>query len=259
MHEVSEAGPCLNCGTELSGRWCGQCGQHVASVRPSLHELLHEAVHEIAHIDGKLIRTAGLLLFKPGALTAEFLEGKRVRSVTPVRVYLLCSVLFFGIMSLMPASGKMHVNITRSGDAQLLQAADRVNKDPAILAHALESAFPKAMFILMPLFALLVFAFYFRAERMYVPHFYFAVHYHAFGFFLLALYEATSPIHSRVVAIIRLLALLTLFPYLGMALRRVYGGSRWLTSLKTIAILAIYGFFIICTMAAIAYVTLRRL
>jgi len=258
MHEVSETGPCLNCGTELTGRWCGQCGQRVVPVRPSLHELLHEAVHEIAHIDGKLIRTAGLLLFRPGALTTEFLEGKRVRSVTPVRVYLLCSVLFFGILSLLP-TGPLTVKITKGRDAQLTQAAERVNKDPAILVHAFESAFPKAMFLLMPLFALIVFAFYFRAERMYVPHFYFAVHYHAFGFVLLALYEATSPIHIRAVGIIRLLFLLTLFPYLGMSLRRVYGGARWLTSLKTLAILTIYGFFILITMAFIAYVTLRRL
>lgn len=258
MHEESVTGACLNCGAELTGRWCAQCGQRAAPVRPTLHQLLHEAVHEIAHVDGKLIRTAGLLLFKPGELTREFLAGKRVRSVTPVRVYLLCSVLFFGIISLLPPS-KLRVSINKGGDAQLLKAADRVNKDPALLEHALESAFPKAMFILMPLFALVVFAFYFRAERMYVPHFYFAVHYHAFAFALLALWEALSPLHGRVIGIVRLLLFLTLFPYLGMALQRVYAGRRWLTALKTVAILTIYGIFILLTMAAITYVTLRRL
>ncbi|MGH9419241.1 MAG: DUF3667 domain-containing protein, partial [Thermoanaerobaculia bacterium] len=249
-------GPCLNCSAELSGRWCSQCGQRATPVRPTLHELLHEATHELAHVDGKLIRTTGLLLFKPGELTHEFLSGKRVRSVTPVRVYLLCSLLFFGILSLMPVS-KLHVSITRGGDAQLIKAADRVNRDPAILAHALESAFPKAMFILMPLFALIVFVFYFPVEKMYVPHFYFAVRYHAFAFVVLALFEALSPIHNRVAAIIRLLLFLTLFPYLGIALQRVYGGRRWVTAIKTIV--TVYGFFIITAMAAIAYVTLRRL
>lgn len=89
--------------------------------------------------------------------------------------------------------------------------------------------------------------------------FYFAVHYHAFAFVMLALFEGISPIHSRVVGIARLLLLLTLFPYLGMALQRVYGGRGWLTALKTIAIMTIYGGFIVCTMALIAYVTLRRL
>ncbi|HXA16437.1 MAG TPA: DUF3667 domain-containing protein [Thermoanaerobaculia bacterium] len=258
MHEVSVSGACLNCGAGLTGRWCAQCGQHVAPVRPTLHELLHEAVHEIAHVDGKLIRTAGLLLFKPGALTREFLAGQRVRSVTPVRVYLLCSVLFFGIISLLPAK-QWRLSVTKGGDAQLLKAVERANKDPSIIAHAMESAFPKAMFILMPLFALVVFAFYFRAERMYVPHFYFAVHYHAFAFVMLALFEALSLLHLRAAGVVRLLLFLTLFPYLGMALQRVYAGRRWLTVVKTVAILTIYGAFILLTMAAIAYVTLRQL
>ena len=250
---------CLNCSAELAGRWCSQCGQRAAPKRPTLHELLHEAVHEFAHVDGKLLRTAALLLFKPGELTREFLEGKRVRSVTPIRVYLLCSVLFFGIISLLPSSRPLHVKITSGGDEQLLKAADRVNKDPAILAHALESAFPKAMFILMPLFALIVFAFYFGAERMYVPHFYFSVHYHAFAFVIFALFEALSLVHNPVAAIVRLVLFLIPFLYLGMALQRVYGGKRWLTTLKTIAIVTIYCFFILCTMGAIAYATLRRL
>jgi len=137
-----------------------QCGQRVAPVRPTLHELLHDALHELTHIDGKILRTLGLLLFKPGELTKEFLAGKRVRSVTPVRIYLLCSVLFFGIMSLLPSTLK--VSVDHRADAQLAHAAARANQDPAILGHAMKSAFPKAMFVLMPLFALVVFAFFFR-------------------------------------------------------------------------------------------------
>ncbi|MGH9422169.1 MAG: hypothetical protein ACRD3J_19490, partial [Thermoanaerobaculia bacterium] len=79
------------------------------------------------------------------------------------------------------------------------------------------------------------------------------------AFVVLALFEALSPIHNRVAAIVRLLLFLTLFPYLGVALQRVYGGRRWVTAVKTIAIVTVYGFFIITAMAAIAYVTLRRL
>jgi len=33
------------------------------------------------------------------------------------------------------------------------------------------------------------------SERMYVPHFYFAVHYHAFTFVNLALFEALGGLH----------------------------------------------------------------
>jgi len=145
------------------------------------------------------------------------------------------------------------------GDAQLQQAAAQVDKNPAILAHALQEAFPKAMFVLMPLFALIVFAFYARAERLYVPHFYFSVHYHAFVFVLLTVFEALGLIHNRIVGIVRLLLLLGMFIYLAIALRRVYGGTRWMTAAKTAGIVPIYSAFVLLAMAAIAYVTLRRL
>jgi hypothetical protein len=257
METVSEAAACLNCGAGLSGRWCSQCGQRNATPRPTLHELLHEAIHELGHVDGKIIRTVALLLFKPGVLTVEFLEGKRVRSVTPIRIYLLCSLLFFATLSLMP-SRNLNITVTRA-DAQLAQAAEKVQKDPSLLSNALQSAFPKAMFILMPLFALIVIAFYWSAEKMYVPHFYFAVHFHAFAFVLLAIFEALSPLRFLAVRILRLVLLLALFVYLGMALRRVYGGSRWLTAAKTVAILGIYSSFVLVAMGLIALITLRRL
>ena len=80
---------------------------------------------------------------------------------------------------------------------------------------------------------------------MYVPHFYFAVHYHAFVFLDLALFEAISPIHLRATAIAKL--------------QRVYGGRRWLTAAKTAAISSIYVGLVLVTMGLIALVTLRRL
>jgi hypothetical protein len=58
------------------------------------------------------------------------------------------------------------------------------------------------------------------------------VHYHAFTFIVLTLFEVGTLVHSRIVAIIRLLFILFLFPYFAIALRRVYGGKRWLTAIK---------------------------
>jgi hypothetical protein len=115
------------------------------------------------------------------------------------------------------------------------------------------------MFILMPLFALIVYAFYFRAERTYVPHFYFAVHYHAFAFVVLAVMEVTKLSHTWPAIILRIVLLLTIIPYLAIALRRVYGGTRLAAAFKGVSMLVIYAVFIILTMAMIALFTLRRL
>jgi hypothetical protein len=256
MHPVAH-GPCPNCGGADVREYCAQCGQRAVDLRPTVHDLLHDALHEFSHVDSKMVRTAYLLVCRPGALTREFFEGKRARSVTPIRLYLLCSLLFFGVVSVMPQR-KLHVAIS-GGDAQLQRAAARVNRDPSILVHAMTAAFPKAMFVLMPLFGLIVYAFYFRAERMYVPHLYFAVHYHAFAFVALALFEALGAIHNVAGAIARLIVFLSTVPYLAFAARRVYGGTRLVTWLKTAGIMTLYGTFVVLTMAAIAYVTMRRL
>jgi hypothetical protein len=248
---------CPNCDAEFSGRYCSNCGQRAVHLRPTLHDLLHEALHEFSHVDNKIVRTARLLLFKPGMLTREFFEGKRARSVSPIRLYLLASLLFFGVVATLPQS-KLHVSVTQ-GDAQLHRAAEKINRDPAILSDALTHAFPKLMFVLMPLFALHVFACYFSAERLYVPHLYFSVHYHAFAFVALAAFEAMTLIPWRYKFVPRLAIIIWVIAYLPVALRRVYGGTRWMTALKTSAIILGYLVFLMIALAAIAYVTMRRL
>ena len=248
---------CPNCDAEFSGRYCSNCGQRaVAHLRPTLHDLSHEAFHEFSHVDNKIIRTLKLLLFKPGMLTREFFEGKRARSVSPIRLYLLASVLFFGVIALQPSN--LHVSV-RKADAQMERAAQKINAHPEILGDALAHAFPKVMFILMPLFALVVFALYCRSEPLYVPHLYFAVHYHAYAFIILALFEAMAFIPMRFKYIPRIAMILWVIVYLAIALRRVYGGTRGVTALKTTAIVSVYLVLVVLAMAAIAFVTMRRL
>jgi len=42
-----------------------------------------------------------------------------MRAVSPIRLYLICSLLFFGAMSLGPARRQYHVSVTPSADPQL--------------------------------------------------------------------------------------------------------------------------------------------
>ena len=93
---------------------------------------------------------------------------------------------------------------------------------------------------------------------MYVPHFYFAVHYHAFAFVMFALFEAVGALHWWPLRIARIVLLLAPLPYLTMALRTVYGGGRLMAVGKTIAIVAIDLVLVIVAMVAITYFTLRR-
>jgi hypothetical protein len=86
---------CLNCGTELRGQYCGQCGQRASSRLISLWELTRDAFGDLLELDSRLWRTLLPLLSRPGKLTKDYLEGRRARYMPPFRMYLVLSVVFF--------------------------------------------------------------------------------------------------------------------------------------------------------------------
>lgn len=95
---------CENCGEELRGRYCSNCGQAAVNYHRSFRHVVIDVLDSFLNWDSKFIRSIGLLLWKPGWLTNQFLEGKRVRFVHPLRLYLLVSIVFFLCARLIPMS-----------------------------------------------------------------------------------------------------------------------------------------------------------
>jgi hypothetical protein len=86
---------CENCGTPLTGHYCAQCGQAAVDYRRSFRYVIADVLDSFLNWDSKFFATIALLILKPWRLTNEFLAGKRVRYVHPLRLYLLASILFF--------------------------------------------------------------------------------------------------------------------------------------------------------------------
>src|SRR5205809_7447754 len=86
---------CENCGAELTGPHCAQCGQAAIDYRRSFRHVIVDVLDSFLNWDSKFFATIGLLIVKPWRLTNEFLSGKRVRYLHPLRLYLLASILFF--------------------------------------------------------------------------------------------------------------------------------------------------------------------
>lgn len=86
---------CENCGAPLNGHYCSQCGQPAIDYRRSFGHVLVDVLNEFLNWDSKFFTTIGLLIVKPWRLTNEFLAGRRVRYLHPLRLYLLVSILFF--------------------------------------------------------------------------------------------------------------------------------------------------------------------
>lgn len=91
---------CANCGSERLGRFCPRCGQNDREYHRALPPLLGELLKETFEVDARLWRTLKLLIFKPGELALEFSRNRRASYVSPIRLYLFVSIVFFFLLSM---------------------------------------------------------------------------------------------------------------------------------------------------------------
>lgn len=267
---------CLNCNADLNGHFCSACGQRVVPPHPTLRELLGEALSEFAGWDGKVAATAKLLLRKPGALTCEYLAGRRASYIQPLRLYLTFSVAFFLVAAASPnlnknsgfsirnsgaAAGRgspQNVSVPITGGREmtpeqrkaiLAQAETapwylrpmirRETTDPKAFQKDVFEAMPKGLFILLPVFAGILALFFWH--RHFTEHLYFALHLHAFTFLALTINELIKFTRSAPIRGVTGLVTLIWIPiYAHLAFRRVYGNSHVVTFLKELGIAALY-------------------
>ena len=96
--DSSQPTPCANCGTPLHGQYCSDCGQRARVRMITFWELVRDDL--LASLDSRLWRTLGLLLFRPGRLTLDYLQGRRARYVAPLRLFIASSLIFFFVATL---------------------------------------------------------------------------------------------------------------------------------------------------------------
>jgi hypothetical protein len=276
---------CLNCDEPAPGNFCASCGQRNADYRVSLRELLGDALDGLFQIDSRITRTLVPLLFRPGFLTREYNAGRRTRYTSPLRVYLLLSVMYFFALPLMrldsaislggdggrPGAVKVESKLTVGAADE--QSAPKVHVGIDWLDQRLGSQFlalkklppdeakrrfvdsflsqaSKVLFVLLPMFALLLKLLYLRSRRFYIEHVTFALHLHAFVFFLLLLCLIPQVrAHAGVVALV-------CYGYLVVALRVVYGQGWGRTVVKSGVLLFLYSMVLLVGGAITTMVTL---
>ncbi len=95
-----EISRCGNCGAALSGRFCCDCGQEDRVVRRPFWRMLRQLSHAMLDLDGRVYRTLYCLYTRPGFLSTEYLNGRRARYTPPLRMFLVLSISFFLVVSI---------------------------------------------------------------------------------------------------------------------------------------------------------------
>lgn len=277
---------CPNCGTVFGPHkpnFCGNCGQDTRDHPPSLWEFVHEFITHYVALEGKFARTLGLLLFRPGTLTAEYLAGRKVRYIAPLRMYLTASILFFLVLKLVGQGQGFNLQIqqphrdTAVSATQFLQspAATAVKchdtvaacgKVKAYLADKYEgktvaqmgadvrsrvaSYAPYAMFIFVPVLAWLLNGIYSQRRMLYGEHLVYSMHLQAFLFFGQTLISVLPDVLVGFVVLWMLM-------YGWLSLKRVYAGRWWATTIRYALVLLAYplllGLAILATLAAAVF------
>ena len=96
---------CLNCGATVMGRFCHVCGQENIVPKESFWKLVTHFFYDITHFDSNFFHTLKYLLFRPGFLSKEYLKGRRVSYLNPVRMYVFTSAIFFLVFFLVAKPG----------------------------------------------------------------------------------------------------------------------------------------------------------
>ena len=226
---------CRNCRALLDGDYCGACGQRDVDLERPIWRLAADVARETFDVDGRAWLTIRTLFRFPGKLTSEFLDGRRRTYTSPLRLYLVSSISFFVLVAWLARSGV------------LLDPGEDPVVDAAVQAQFLSDDLPRLMFVLLPVFAVLLKIVYFR--RLYFDHLIFSLHLHTAAYLVLALMmpledlanESTGLMIAQVVLLTGFLA------YFVIAIHRVYRSSWLVAALKSAAVLV--GYMILVSMA----------
>ena len=284
---------CKNCNAELFGDFCSSCGQCDKDIHIPVKELAVEVLDLIPSFDKRLFRSIKPLLFKPGFLTLEYLSGKRKQYISPFKLYFFISFIFFLLGSLTDTKKDLQtakdaiaadsLRITSkedsafvsvvSGDSNLrftvgdstkaesifgpkaIGALRKMKSNPQLLFDKIKEHRPKIIFLLLPIFALLLKMLYIRYDALYIKHLVFAFYFHSFLFFIFLLVHLIELPSISIIRDYSDAMYLTIPVYLYYGLQRVYPQPKWKTIIKLFFLIVTYGItFLIAILSASAII-----
>lgn len=247
---------CLNCGEWVERKFCPECGQENVQVRESFLHIVSHFISDYLHYDSKFFKSLGYLLTKPGFLTKEYLEGRRMRYIHPLRLFFFATIVMVIVANAYHSKFKVVVPGHKAAIVQdsvvqptIVSRYDlhALNSQEQKIIENLSEAFDNMShylkyisFLLLPVYALGFYMLYWRTKKFYVDQLVYTVHVQSFGYviliMLLPIFMYLIPsFHEWYQAILVLVIAL----YLTLSLKYLYRQS-WARTLFKVALAIIY-------------------
>jgi hypothetical protein len=230
-------------------------------IRRPFSRIVTEFLGDFLAFDARIWRTLVPLFFRPGALTRDYLAGRRASYVPPLKLYVFAGFAFFAVMAVTGGGQIRFIAVgpserveTRSdsletedggeGGGWFAEEIELAVRDPDRYQAAVVGALGYAHVLLLPLLALLLKLFWRR--RYYAEHLVFSAHFHTFvlltGALVVAGYALSGGSNPEGLAAKGTMGawMLASAAYLFVALRRIYGGRWWAIPLKFVLLGFLY-------------------
>lgn len=196
----SNFGVCLNCGTQLVGKYCHNCGQEHRLYKHSSKQTFSEFFEDLTFFNKKVGKTLKLVLSNPAKLAKDYINGKRATYIAPLKLYLFLATLFSVLNYLQVAETSKDIAskdlnldfsnvvqndsinkrkieeswLIRKLDARIKEIVVEYNENPEVYNQKIFSKFealtPYLTYLLIPFIAILFNLFYRKSGYYYIEH-----------------------------------------------------------------------------------------
>ena len=171
---------CENCSSVVEQNFCPACGQSSRVHRGTILQVGRDALGDFWAFDSKFFWSFLPLLFQPGLLTVEYLAGKRARYISPVRLYVFVTLVFFWLAK--PNFDIQGIPDEEFGEAMAVKG---ISQEQLVLAfQSLLAALPNFLVLGIPLIAMFLYVMHRKPRHLLYDHFIFSLHNHAFFLYL---------------------------------------------------------------------------
>lgn len=84
---------CKSCGNSFTKNYCNVCGEKVLVAKDRSFRSFLAGV--LAFADNKLLKTLWMIIRRPGLLSKEYVEGKRVNYIRPLQLFFILNLIYF--------------------------------------------------------------------------------------------------------------------------------------------------------------------